>query len=145
MQIMAHQLWQTDGSAICLTAVPSRVPEEAQITGSENGGWGNTTPYKGSFISLYSFQAAGHCPQHKPIFAPRAFYKSHRLSSSFYKQEHKGEKGLGQGHRASLSESQKQILNLVVLVPAPGPFWREEAVGCRCLHAVDVVSQSHLH
>lgn len=48
MQIMAHQLWQTDSSAICLTAVPSRVPEEAQITGSENGGWGNTTPYKGS-------------------------------------------------------------------------------------------------
>lgn len=96
---------------------------------------------------LYSFQAAGHCPQHKPIFAPRAFYKSHRLSSSFYKQEHKGEKGLGQGRQASLGKSQKQIPNLAVLVPAPapGPFWLKQVVGCRCLPGVDVVRQSHLH
>lgn len=83
-----------------------------------------------SLQRLYSFPAAGHCPQHKPIFAPRAFYKSHRLSTSHYKQEHKGEKGLGQGHQASVSRSQKWILNLVclVLAPALGFFWLKQVV-----------------
>lgn len=83
-----------------------------------------------SLQRLYSFPAAGHCPQHKPIFAPRALYESHRLSSSHYKQEHKGEKGLGQGHQARVCRSQKQILNLVclVLAPALGFFWLKQAV-----------------
>lgn len=94
---------------------------------------------------LYSFRAAGHCPHHNPIFAPRAFHKSHRLSLSYYKQERKEEKGLGQGLQASLCKSQEQILNLVCLAPALafGPFWLKQVVCCRCLHVVDV-SQSQL-
>lgn len=96
--------------------------------------------------SLYSFQAAGHCPQCNPIFAPRAFYKSHRLPSSFYKWEHKGERGLGRGHQARLCRSQKQTLSLVCLAcaPPPSPFWLDLA-GYRCWHVVGVTSQPHLH